>query len=149
MSVTSRHRARTAYFLLILFSLPCVGFSATVHYCNGHLAGLNISIESSCCAAKEATSCSSGSTLKKGCCSKSDSGDKDCCDDKPSFNQLDYDGLSHTVGVVSYDVAVPYVAQHYIDRTKSHNQVIYNPLYPQPPPLSGSELRIKFGSFLC
>ena len=146
MSITSRHRTLIAYFLLGLFCLPGIGFSATVQYCDGHLAGLKFSLESNCCAEKEVESCN---TSKSTCCSKSDSDDKDCCDDKPSFNQLDYDGLSHTAGITSDVIALPYVAQTYINHALSQRQTTYNPLYPQPPPLSGFELRIKYESFLC
>jgi len=128
VSFTSRYRSRIAYLLLILFSLPGVGFSTSVHYCNGHLSGLNVSLESRCCVDKIVEVCGIAEQPTNKCCSKPSPDGKDCCTDKPSFNQLDYKASIYP--------------------TINH-QVNFNPLYPQPPPLSGYQLRVVLGSFLC
>ena len=149
MSFTSRYRVQTAYLLLVLFSLPSVGFSATIHYCNGHLSGLNVSIGSRCCADEEINSCSIDQNPKKGCCTKSESKDKNCCTDKPSFNQLDYDGLSY---VLDSSISIPTLMYVPIPKRTSpilNHLVNFAPLYPQPPPLSGQQIRVVLGSFLC
>ncbi len=149
MSFTSRYRSRIAYLLLILFSLPGVGFSTSVHYCNGHLSGLNVSLESRCCVDKIVEVCGIAEQPTNKCCSKPSPDGKDCCTDKPSFNQLDYDGLSHAQ--ISSNIALPLLfipTKASIYPTINH-QVNFNPLCPQPPPLSGYQLRVVLGSFLC
>ena len=149
MSFTSRYRAQTAYLLLVLFSLPSVGFSATIHYCNGHLSGLNVSTKSRCCADEEIKGCSLDQSPKKGCCAKSKSKDKNCCTDKPSFNQLDYDGLSYALDSSCSIPTLIYVPIP-VHRSIVFNHLVnFSPLYPQPPPLSGQQIRVVLGSFLC
>ena len=148
MHLTHRHRKTLAYLLLALFSLPGVGFSATVHYCNGHLSGLSLLGPSEGCHDQTVDSCHS-TVSKKSCCASTDHDSKDCCQDTDSFNVLDYDGTSqsHDVGV---DYEMYYVTFHRLTELfVNYNIYSYNPVYPQPPPLSGYEKRIEYGSFLC
>jgi len=148
VQLTHRHRKTLAYFLLALFSLPGVGFSATVHYCNGHLSGLSLIGQADGCHDQIDESCHSSQT-KKSCCAGSDHDSKDCCVDTDSFNVLDYDGMAQVSDVIADYGIYADVLSAQPDLFINYNIHHYDPVYPQPPPLSGFEKRIAYGSFLC
>ena len=148
MRLHHRHRKTLAYLLLALFSLPGVGFSATVHYCNGHLSGLSLLGPSESCHDQTVDSCHN-TVSKKSCCASTEHDSNNCCQDTDSFNVLDYNGTSQ-----SHDMGVDYEMCNvtFYQPTKlfvNYKIYSYDPIYPQPPPLSGYEKRIKLGSFLC
>ena len=144
-----RNRKHLTFLLLTLFSISSIGFSGSVHYCNGHLSGFSLLKNSISCHTDAIESCHS-SVKTKSCCSKSANLDpKDCCQNTDSYNVMEYDGIT-----IDYQdnadlsfYAVPYIiaVKTFL---KPHN-ISYDPCYPQPPPLSGHDVRIKLGSFLC
>ena len=123
---------------VIFFAFSVSGVHLKVHFCKGHIAGVNL-------IASVETSVNSNACVVNGCSSQEDG---NCCDDKFVSTSLDYDGASFTY---SLDIDIEDQFSNFVQPPVPLNTPsnVKPTLDDRGPPIKGAERRILFQSFLC
>ncbi len=142
------YRKRVAFLLLSVFSISTVGFSIDLHYCGGHLKSFSLVGKAKSCHENSLTkSCHSKKQEQSKC---EDSIDKnECCNNSSTYSIMDYDAQLQLIVQKDNTTDTPIVFGHYFDEPTHVNKNVHFASYANPPPLSGVDIRVRLGSFLC
>jgi len=133
-------------FLAILVYISGIGVSVHQHFCQGELKNIAFWQSAESCHAGENICPASG----KICMMHADEDQKkDCCDDRVSLEQADWDfvpQISQVVSILDFVSIVPESSSFISFENRAFQR---SPQKYRPPPLITTPLRILFSTFLC